>query len=1153
MFLLSERKFSFSWRRILRPSFFLLSATIDLLEVAKKSSNFVRISQKNIFDIVHQGMSTNHRRSVGAGEEPSHHQRLTRSLFVLAIALWLVLLFVDGIVITATTMRNDPTLTISFIPSTTYVNDTSGKPKLSVTISNYLSLLQANFSYQIFQEVGGSNISITPQLSTSTLTAIWDNIFSPPRFEIVLPPVFTMAGNYSAQVLAKKLNGQNINSWSTNKMIIKSYDEFTSFDNLRKLSLVDLEQASTNSLLYALTSKKQKLLDSLTMALCAMNPNTSSLHDTKSLVNSFKSVSSFKKDLTQMSVGGITDFISDYSKIMVSLSKNYASNQSSNSEVDSISSYIDTVQDVLDIISNCMTALQSYTNDKYSSVIENMISVTALTTNTTDPHVLKNEAFEVVILPDLTNQTSNQPLALNGSITIATPDSLISKTAQSGKKLSLGSVKYLYSSKIVPSQTVQFEFNSTTTTIIADTSQDLLNTIQSLSNNFTSNSTLSTNNSSSSTPFVRVSISPIISVEYLQNGLITALTNLSKPIRMNFPAVNTSMISQIEQFTKPFNLKYNFICMYWNETLKAWKSNGCVTLQKSSDSITCECDHTTKFTSFIEFSQATRTNFSSDPQLMAQIIISYIFIICIVVIFVGLLIMSNIKSFTKQPIKSRWIFPYLSLIALFIENAFSNIVSDSITLSINNGTSNISYDSVNIIRDVSAMVVVTLVSLAIWNFVLNHLRYILFRYMYEIMFNERQVSLQQVSPFLKLISRKRFMMLSNCAMSVCVIAYFVIFISLTRTSVIISTTYSWIMSLSFFVFVMIMTICLIGIYLFDIYMEFKYKQISSEMQNVGKDVLSNATSQTSKLENFVQGITKSFPKTGVKGVQVNLNFYSTSSFLRRLQHFFSTNDRLFFRLEAVIFFTSIVFYIVAYALGFSVLSNSSTSSITSTYSQITTSDDMNTILQLAFNLVFQTLFEAGFIISFGGLVFIGAFIKNSKNVSTRDASSSTTMNMDQNEQDDVSKLLKNPSAKKVFEQFCKLEFSLENVIMWSKVEKLKDLLKTHADRDLYQKIIEELEDWNECHFSSSSRFEINFSSQTREKFEKVRKELNAHHHGQSSDELLKQVSDFAQSANLELLLNLNDTYSRFILTSEYKALSSIEEIVTELNENNKFQ
>ncbi|KAF0979146.1 hypothetical protein FDP41_002216 [Naegleria fowleri] len=154
-------------------------------------------------------------------------------------------------------MRNNPTLTISFIPSTTYVNDTSGKPKLSVTISNYLSLLQANFSYQIFQEVGGSNISITPQLSTSTLTAIWDNIFSPPRFEIVLPPVFTMAGNYSAQVLAKKLNGQNINSWSTNKMIIKSYDEFTSFDNLRKLSLVDLEQASTNSLLYALTSKNK--------------------------------------------------------------------------------------------------------------------------------------------------------------------------------------------------------------------------------------------------------------------------------------------------------------------------------------------------------------------------------------------------------------------------------------------------------------------------------------------------------------------------------------------------------------------------------------------------------------------------------------------------------------------------------------------------------------------------------------------------------------------------------------------------------------------------------------------------------------------------------------------------------------------------------
>ncbi|KAF0971576.1 hypothetical protein FDP41_010182 [Naegleria fowleri] len=707
-----------------------------------------------------------------------------------------------------------------------------------------------------------------------------------------------------------------------------------------------------------------------------MNPNTSSLHDTKSLVNSFKSVSSFKKDLTQMSVGGITDFISDYSKIMVSLSKNYASNQSSNSEVDSISSYIDTVQDVLDIISNCMTALQSYTNDKYSSVIENMISVTALTTNTTDPHVLKNEAFEVVILPDLTNQTSNQPLALNGSITIATPDSLISKTAQSGKKLSLGSVKYLYSSKIVPSQTVQFEFNSTTTTIIADTSQDLLNTIQSLSNNFTSNSTLSTNNSSSSTPFVRVSISPIISVEYLQNGLITALTNLSKPIRMNFPAVNTSMISQIEQFTKPFNLKYNFIFF----TSNAYKLLIRPTINGSNYH-------------FIHLYHLHCSN------------------LCRIAYHV------KYQIFTKQPIKSRWIFPYLSLIALFIENAFSNIVSDSITLSINNGTSNISYDSVNIIRDVSAMVVVTLVSLAIWNFVLNHLRYILFRYMYEIMFNERQVSLQQVSPFLKLISRKRFMMLSNCAMSVCVIAYFVIFISLTRTSVIISTTYSWIMSLSFFVFVMIMTICLIGIYLFDIYMEFKYKQISSEMQNVGKDVLSNATSQTSKLENFVQGITKSFPKTGVKGVQVNLNFYSTSSFLRRLQHFFSTNDRLFFRLEAVIFFTSIVFYIVAYALGFSVLSNSSTSSITSTYSQITTSDDMNTILQLAFNLVFQTLFEAGFIISFGGLVFIGAFIKNSKNVSTRDASSSTTMNMDQNEQDDVSKLLKNPSAKKYLNNF----------------------------------------------------------------------------------------------------------------------------------------
>ncbi|KAG2382755.1 hypothetical protein C9374_005335 [Naegleria lovaniensis] len=1071
---------------------------------------------------------------------PTRH-RITRT----PITNTLLLLFlVVGFVLWCERVKADPSLEVSFVPSTTYVNDTSGKPKLSVKVNNWLMPLTAAFEYQIYYQDDYAKIPMTDKIKTPSLNVIPFTT----RFEIVLP-VFTAVANYTARVDVKTLNSfpvaNTINPWSVNKMIIQSYNEFTSFDTLSKLSLTDLEQASTNSLLYALSSHKQKLLDSLTMALCAMNPNTSTLHDTKSLVNSFKSVSSFKEELSQMSVGGITDSISDYSKIMVSLSKN----QSSNSEVQSISNMVDTVKDVLGIISNCMTALRSYTNNKYSSVIENMISVTALTANTTDSHILNNEAFEVVILPDLTNQTSNPFLTLNGSIIIFTPNSLISETAKSGKKLSLGSVKYLYSSKIVPSQTVQLEFNSTTTTIITDTLQDLSNTIQIISQNITLNSTLTNN---SSMPLIRVSIAPIISVEYLQNGLITALTDLPQPIQILFPTLNTSMISRIEQFTKSSNLKYNFICMYWNETVNAWKSNGCVTLQLSTYYIRCECDHTTKFTSFIEFSQDTRSTFSSDPQLIAQIIISSIFIICILIILVGLVIMSNVKAFTKQPIKSRWIFPYLSLIALLIENAFSNIVSESITLSINNGAS-ISYDAVNIFRDVSALVVVTLISLAIWNFVLNHIRYILFRYMYEIMsmLNERQLSLKQLSPIVKFISNKKFMILSNCVISLCVIGYFVIFVSLARTSVITSTTFSWIMSVSFFVFVMVMTTCLIGIYLFDIYMEVKYKQISNEMKNVGKFIMSsdhgnnNKTQQqsgSSKLEHFVQGVTKSFPKTGAKGVQVNWKFYSNSSFLRRMQHFFLTNDRLFFRLEAVIFFVSIALFIIAYGLGFSVLAetNSTTSTDTSTSSSPFTNDNLT--LKLAFNLVFQTLFEAGFIIAFGGLVFIGSFIKNSKNLSARNKSS-TTDSVVESEQDAVTKLLKNPSTKKVFEQFCKLEFSLENVIMWTKVENFRELLKsTDSSHDLFKKICEEIEEWNESHFSSSSRFEINFSSQAREKFEKVRKELTAHknnHASTLSDELLKQVSDFAHSVNLELILNINDTYSRFILTPEYKALSSI--------------
>ncbi|EFC37583.1 predicted protein [Naegleria gruberi] len=346
----------------------------------------------------------------------------------------------------------------------------------------------------------------------------------------------------------------------------------------------------------------------------------------------------------------------------------------------------------------------------------------------------------------------------------------------------------------------------------------------------------------------------IVELRRLVDGEYDPLSELQNPIILSFPFFNNLTIFNS-------NFTQNFTCRYYNTTTSGWRTNGCKLVGKDDKFITCSCDHTTSFSAFVEYYPIT-TDPTTDPNnptnstsptnkntalkaldsglVIFKIVISGILLLLIVSVMVGLIIFRKM-----QPVKSRYIFPFVGLIALFVDLAFTGIASKAATINVPLDELVSSNNTPNIINSISLVVTTSLTAVAICSYMVVCIRYIMYRYYYQWMSAVISQKLEKAtSRGIRLFKNNTILLVSVFALGISIIAYFVMLVILRRTDQMNAKQFSYSSSISHFL-IMISFLIVIGIvYMIDLIMDFRTRQISDELHDISNEI--NSTQQNTK-------------------------------------------------------------------------------------------------------------------------------------------------------------------------------------------------------------------------------------------------------------------------------------------------------------------
>ncbi|KAL9645318.1 hypothetical protein ABK040_002517 [Willaertia magna] len=617
------------------------------------------------------------------------------------------------------------------------------------------------------------------------------------------------------------------------------------------------------------------------------------------------------------------------------------------------------------------------------------------------------------------------------------------------------------------------------------------------------------------------SLSNVIQLKTFVNGSYTPLKNLKQSIIISFKLESKDINS--------FNLTTSYSCRYFNDNSKQWLSDGCkpvgaVTLNNGIIVMNCECDHTTSFLTFLE------SNSKSNNTSIAQLVLSSIYLLIIILIFILLII------FRKDPIvKSRYITPFIGLTAIFIDSLFSGIIANAIfqQTKIFNTLSSITITTSNasdIVGNVAIIISSIMTLIAIACYFIESCRYLIIRYLYEILNNNLKDnndtnqllnSNVEKKPLLKILSSKLIYVISALVISISIIIYYVIFVILRRFNVISSTAFTSVTSIAFFVLIILFSLAIISIYIIDIYFTMKYKQFSNEMIDLIK--IMESDEQNSSTSSLSTNNT-----TSKKNKKETINNYQNN-----LINFFYYNDSLLFRSEACIYFIGLIFFIISFGIGFYLLSK-----------ELLKEQQQLSEVILAFDLI-RTI---SWIMLFGGYITMIILFKKLKNLvfknkklnNNLDSGNDNSSGSEENEEFNFSFILKKREVFKLFKQFAKQEFSLENIYAFIDLENLKELNKqsheNKQDTNNNNNIWEEAEKFKSKYLITNATIELNVS------FE-LKKQVNNYLNER------KEMNNLIECIENALSINLGDTYSRFIETDEYQIIDKCNEMKEKLIHN----
>nr|CAG4710153.1 unnamed protein product [Naegleria fowleri] len=647
--------------------------------------------------------------------------------------------------------------------------------------------------------------------------------------------------------------------------------------------------------------------------------------------------------------------------------------------------------------------------------------------------------------------------------------------------------------------------------------------------------------------------SSVVSLRCINSdGNYFPLSGLSDPLVLTFNVSATEL-------EKP---NATVSCKYWNETVNDWKDDGChLTSQVKMSNyyiISCVCNHTTQFATFVEFSSNSFINYTTEQKTAYYILwafdvgIGLLFVIVSATILILIIIFRN-----SQPVKAKYIAPFVGMISILLESFLSYMVKASIMIGLVSSGSNTPF-ALNTINYISSIIVSVAFCVTVLTFVIQVIRYQLLRRMYSFMsdenMNDKHVD-KRIS-FYRLLSSKKLYFTSVIVISILI---FVIFAGLSIgrvgqelaqsdsskqsfTSVTFTIVTSSVMGFILVVSLVSVTIIFTCDLLYCLIYEYRAKPIVDTSIQVPSY---NASTQ-STIELSDTSTSKMEGDSNPKKKKLLEDFYIKKTkdlTISSMYRFFIQEDPLFFRAESLLFILCLGVLLASYvfgivSLGFFISTNTSLDTSNSAFSNSLIMDIVRLILSVVYFVLYVLVFG-----DLSLLVYIFKYRRNAWNVSHNERFYDQSVESLESGacQNELFEILQDQLALRLFEKFTVKEFSKENLICY---HQLMELYTIHKLRELEcAKQVKLLENFIGKFLTASSAYEVNIPSHTRTSLLKTVNEKQS----VDSQQILKSLD----SLKGDLIQNLSDTFSRFITTQSYQFWVKIKQEKQQLMNANK--
>ncbi|KAG2382008.1 hypothetical protein C9374_005800 [Naegleria lovaniensis] len=641
------------------------------------------------------------------------------------------------------------------------------------------------------------------------------------------------------------------------------------------------------------------------------------------------------------------------------------------------------------------------------------------------------------------------------------------------------------------------------------------------------------------------STSIAVDFKYLQDATTVPLKDLAQPIILSF---------KISLDSKNITSNNTFSCRYYDESKSSWSESGCTlhSVDLASGTIQCACTHTTMFSTFLEQKTQVLPPVVRDQVAslyFAQIAFGVFYFIASSVILILLIVYRK-----EQPVSSRLVTPYLGMAALMIESLLVYIIQRGVLvgqlLSSDSQMWEAGDTAANVIANIVAIVVNTMNLTAILSYVMQVFRFQFMKYLYQLIAESRgdEKKSERILKALRYCTSTGLFVTIVVVFAIINLCYWTLWVILRRTNAISASAYTYIVSISYTLTAFVFSVIIIGVTIFDFIGSQKVEK-ERKARAVGKKRESNVFYADNGASNTKKEYTN--PLVGM------------------YRWFISLDGPLYFRMEMILYIVSFSFLFLNQVIGLSSLSFRFESA--ELFQKALTVDGVS--------FIFEVLYVLSYLLVFGGYTLLVLLHyktrsqrRNREKQKSQDRQENsqqeiTATQVNDGEEElvnkDMSIVLDSEEGYHLFEAFCEKEFSLENIYLYTDLRSNKSI--TYGE-DLAA-VPKFLSFIYNTYIMTGATTEVNIPSKCRNSFlylykNVLNKQQEARENFQLDIENLdkdikvatkntpvpmfdidaKSVRDCFNTLNRQILVNLGDTFSRFVFSPEYVTFSKAYEL-----------